>query len=559
MSQHIGRYCELGWRILRLSGVVSPEVCSCPAGARCPTPGKHPIERAWHLNATSDEDTVMRWLEDGGDAVNIGILLGRESGVIDIELDGEDAKESWESLGLGEIWTPTYRAGRGPHRLFKWRDDLPPVATKKAMGIEFRIGSNGRACQSVLPPSTHHSGVKYEWVDGLSPSDVDVADIPDKLVRLLWNDSSPASATVFTPASTILHTRSGEGSRNNDLYRFACAEGFRCHDINNPQEQQDLLAKIVAVNKTQCSPPLQDREVVQIYRSAVSFVRKTDAAGVPVATAMEECEKGITEKKKKGAPTPRDRDIVKSFTEQGLSHAPPRDGGDPEYWPGEWTLTVVHADPIEYRLSVPAWVEWTANRSGNVTLTVLQYRSAPKVAAAVLAATGVVMLDDDPIEWKKIWDGGGKKRKKHVRGLKAKLLDNAMHEWPGASSLRYVALAGWLYDRLSQASQPNEDDTPDPSGRAAWRVDGTLWWNWTKVWEDIERNHRVFEGERQALKRRILGSVGEGVQDFDHREFRHSSGTRKKYVVWTKKEFKALEELANEDRIDGQGPQESSL
>jgi hypothetical protein len=193
--------------------------------------------------------------------------------------------------------------------------------------------------------------------------------------------------------------------------------------------------------------------------------------------------------------------------------------------------------------------------TGNVSLTVDQYRSASKVAAAVLGCTGVVMLDTEPKRWRGIWEGGykvtdvdgdGNKRTRIALGLKAKMLDNVGHEWPGASSLRYVILAGWLYDRLAQASHPNEDDVPDPNGRAAWRKNGTLWFSWSRVWEDIERQHRIMEGERLSLKRRLLARMGSDVKDFVHSEFRHLGGTRKSYVVWEQKDFAVLESMANE-------------
>jgi hypothetical protein len=163
------------------------------------------------------------------------------------------------------------------------------------------------------------------------------------------------------------------------------------------------------------------------------------------------------------------------------------------------------------------------------------------------------MLDDEPGKWKKIWDGGetvaeGRDddnrpvRTHKSRGIKAKLLDNVMHEYPGASSQRYVALATWMYDRLSQASQPNDEDIPDSTGRPSWRKDGTLWFSWSKVWEDIERSHRVQEGDRLSTKRRLLGHLNQ--TDFKHSEYRHAGGTRKSYVVWSQAEFAVLESLA---------------
>ena len=538
-------YSRLGWKVVLLHGVKGVGICSCHRGSECHTPGKHPVSNDWQSSATSSADLMDEWFASR-EHVNVGLLLGPASGVIDVELDGADSKAGWDSLELGEIWTPTYTAGRGPHRLFKWQDGLPAEQVRKVLGIEVRLGNGGRASQSVLPPSTHHTGVRYSWVDGLSPDDVELQPLPEKLLALLWNvtdESSPAKK----PANTIIHEKVSTGDRNNELYRFAVRQGFRCLSIDDPKEQQDLLGMIISINQTRCDPPLPVSEVKLIYQSAVAYVRKNDAAGVPVSAAIDHCEKMIVEKKGSSSPIPRgERDWVKAFTATGLAFAEPRGGGDPEWFPGDWQLVVVHSDPLEYRLHVPAWKKHTASGSGNISLSVDSYRSATKVAANVLAATGVIMLDDEPGKWKRIWDGGGKK--KTTRGIKAKLLDNVGHEYPGASSLRYTILAGWLYDRLSQAPEPSDDDTPDATGRAQWRADGTLWWNWTKVWEDIERNHRVMDGERLSLKRRLVSRTNEGgdgdSKDFRHSEFRHIGGSRKTYIVWTRHEFSLLEAMA---------------
>jgi len=555
-------YAARGWKLVRLFGVREPSVCTCWKGKDCATPGKHPAGgEGWQLSATSDEEEVLAWF-DAGQPTNVGLLLGPASGIIDVELDGDDAKAAWNELALGEIWTPTYTAGRGPHRLFRWSEELPAAAVRKVMGIEVRIGNDGRAAQSVIPPSTHHTGVAYQWVPGMSPDDVEPQPLPPKLVNLLWNDDGTSCKTGSSrkPARAVLHRPVPEGERNNELYRFAVSEAFRCGAaLDDEREQQDLLLKVRAVNAIQCRPPLTDGEVVAIYRSAIAYVRKTRAAGMDTAVAIKGATKAPRELAAgSAAKCSAIKGEWKTFTATGLSFTPLDPESGPEWGPGEWSLTVVHSDPLEYRLTVPAWKPLTAQGTGSVSLTVDQYRSAAKVAAAVLAATGTVMLDDEPKKWKRIWDGGykvvdarnskGKITRFHAaRGVRAKLLDNAAHEWPGASSLRYVLLATWLYDRLSQASQPSDDDVPDPTGRACWRADGTLWFAWGKIWEDIERQHRVNDGERLALKRRLLAHIP-GAKDFAHSEFRHVGGTRRSYVVWTRREFAILEQLATIDR-----------
>lgn len=548
-------YASLGWHLIELYGVVSPDVCTCWKGKDCGTPGKHPVEKAWQAHATNDEEVILSW-SDRPKKGNVGLLLGPKSGVIDVELDGEEAIAAWNSLKLGEIWTPTYTSGRGPHRLFKWTDDLPKVSVCKPLGIEIRVGADG-SMQSVLPPSRHYSGRHYEWVDGLSPSDVSLAPLPDRLKALLWNDTD-RGPTRRAPANTILHKPVEQGKRNVELHRFAVREAFRAMSIDDPQEQQDLLMKIRMTNQFQIKPPLPDEECSVIFRSVIAYVRKTQAAAVDSVKAIERYEANVDSMKSAGErKTEQDSKAIRSwqqaFNEAGLAFSPTKAGWDAEWQVGEWRLTVVHSDPLEYRLHVPAWCQYTTNGTGNISLSVDQYRSAARVAAAVLAATGTVMLDDEPGKWKRIWDGGetiaegrdddGKPLKtKKARGIKAKLLDNVDHERPGSSSQRYAALASWLYDRLSQASQPNDDDTPDSTGRACWRKDGTLWFSWSKVWEDVDRMHRVQEGDRLSTKRRLLGYMNE--EDFKHAEFRHPGGVRKSYVVWTKEQFAILERLA---------------
>lgn len=550
-------HASRGWQIVQLYGVVRPGVCSCWKGADCGTPGKHPVEAAWPEYATSDEEKIASWF-DGPDARNIGIMLGPRSGVIDVEIDDDVAKQAWNDLNLGEIYTPTYTSGRGPHRLFKWTDDLPRENVKKPLGIEIRLGGRNGS-QSVLPPSTHHTGNRYEWVPGLSPDDVPVAPLPDRLKALLWNDDGTTTSIARVPANQLLHKPVEEGDRNNTLHRFAVREAFRSPLIDDPTEQQDLLLKIRMANAMQVKPPLGEHEVATIFRSACDYVRKSRAAGMSQSDAIERAEAPESVRRTEQSTTPI-RTWQRVYTATGLAFTPLSDGWDPEWMPGEWRLTVVHSDPLEYRLHVPAWCRWTANGTGNVTLTVDQFRSATKVASTVLASTGTVMLDDEPGKWRKIWDGGesiaegrdadGKPRRTHKsRGMKAKLLDNAGHEWPGASSLRYVVLAGWLYDRISQASHPNDEDTPDSTGRASWRKDGTLWFNWTRVWEDMERSHKIEQGERLSLKRRLLAKIGDESKDFKHAEFKHPGGSRKSYVVWTAREVAILEEIATENPV----------
>lgn len=142
---------------------------------------KRPVGTGWPSLATNDEATIAGWLRRG----NIGICLGHGN-LIDVEYDDHAAYESFmemeaaDGTPLHEIETPCWQSARGVHRLYRLDGELPPVATIKAADVELRIG--GRAAQSVLPPSVHPTGYRYNWLTSpqqcapavLRPSDLGI-------------------------------------------------------------------------------------------------------------------------------------------------------------------------------------------------------------------------------------------------------------------------------------------------------------------------------------------------------------------------------------------------
>jgi hypothetical protein len=135
---------------------------------------KRPVGAAWQHKSTDDLDLVAAWLAAGS---NVGLLLGPESGLVDVEYDDPAGREQLSAFGILDLRTPTWRSARGEHRLFRWEPWMPATAAIKTDAIEIRIG--GRAAQSVLPPSRHPSGAAYEWiVDPTTP----IAGFPAQLL-----------------------------------------------------------------------------------------------------------------------------------------------------------------------------------------------------------------------------------------------------------------------------------------------------------------------------------------------------------------------------------------
>ena len=137
---------------------------------------KRPLGAAWQTKATDSLEAISQWLAAGH---NLGLLLGPESGVVDVEFDDPAGIEQLAAFGITDIHTPTWRSARGEHRLFRWEPWMPLTAVVKADSLEIRLG--GRAAQSVLPPSVHPTGERYEWI--VPPSLVAIATFPAQLLR----------------------------------------------------------------------------------------------------------------------------------------------------------------------------------------------------------------------------------------------------------------------------------------------------------------------------------------------------------------------------------------
>jgi len=117
----------------------------------------------------------------------VGIVLGPEAGIIDIEFDGPQAASSMSKLFGTEDWPNTmgWTSARGIHRLFKYDDRLAKyhasvIVTCSLPDLEIRAGTIDRPLQSNCPPTKGVDGKERTWL----PFDV-VATLPDAVFAYL--------------------------------------------------------------------------------------------------------------------------------------------------------------------------------------------------------------------------------------------------------------------------------------------------------------------------------------------------------------------------------------
>ena len=542
-------YLARGLRIVRLHGIWPDGRCTCKdpecrvGGPKQKSCGKHPVGMNWGDRYARSEDDLLDW--DDGVPFNVGVLLGPEGGVIDNEDDCPEATAFRESLGLNDLITPSWTSGKSTHQLTKWDDSLSGCGgVLKPGGLECRLGAGDRQIQSVLPPSWHNTGVQYKWKPDLCIDDVEIANTPKVLLLQIVNGSStPTSAggsrEIVGPL-VFRQVHDGQG-RHRALLMWAWNVIVNDRFPLSAERRPVLTQQILDANEKYISPPKKRDEALQIINSCFEHYRRKEEAGWRASPADITPESVAQE----GERIDEAEVAVVGLEAQGLE--PYQVGEVLGYKVGSWRIEMIQGDPPEIVLCVPAWKKTTCQ--GRVHMTLDTFRSAAKVAAAVFNATRRVILDGDAKKWVGVWKGVDASKKTggvSVPGLMEQLMarKTAVDDIQvGTSSLRYAQLAGYVLNVFKKATQPRDEDKPEPneSGRPCWVTPDELWLQWGKIWEDIGRQHDIAPNERNRIRAKLLNIVGEN--DFEHRRHRFENG-RLEYVVFTREWIAALEVLA---------------
>ncbi len=288
-------YADRGWLILPIHTMVAG-LCDC-SQMNCHSPGKHPRPRDGLKSASKDPAQIEAWANSFLHA-NIGIRTGPESGVLVLDVDiGADGSESLAQL-IAEHGPlpPTVQArtgSGGSHYLFKY------PASKMTNRAGFRPGLDVRGANGyiVAPPSNHKSGGVYEWVEDCGPGQIELADVPEWLVKII---SSPKSAStpraaalpVNTPVSNMAVASANslgrdalmakatayaasvspaiEGERNSKAFNLAGhLSAFQIRGTDEGLDPEDVLSVMKQWNARN-PVPLDAEELAQATKSAMA-------------------------------------------------------------------------------------------------------------------------------------------------------------------------------------------------------------------------------------------------------------------------------------------------
>jgi len=163
-------YAKRGWKVFPLHGITANGNCTC-GEKNCSDAGKHPVAKNGLKAATSDIRQIKTFWSNN--CHNIAILTGQASGitVLDIDIGKKGGDETWTTLNkkTGEPLTLMAQTGSGgAHVFFKYNSALKTSTNTLGPGIDCRNDGG----YIVAPPSLHHSGNVYRWLNDEKLNDV---------------------------------------------------------------------------------------------------------------------------------------------------------------------------------------------------------------------------------------------------------------------------------------------------------------------------------------------------------------------------------------------------
>ena len=196
----------------------------------CASPGKRPLVSSWTNITNVSREQFKAWSEQFPTA-NWGLVLGQTMSynLVGIDIDGIEGEEYWKQITKDKVLTDTveFTTGAGRRILYQLPYGLQTKKSKTTLeGNHAEVAFCCQGQQTVIPPSVHHTGRKYEWVPGKSPFETDIAQAPQWIIDLVSiagkDTKSPGASKDKSKKVTSkeMKAKVAEGGRNDQLARL---------------------------------------------------------------------------------------------------------------------------------------------------------------------------------------------------------------------------------------------------------------------------------------------------------------------------------------------------
>ena len=202
-----------------------------------PLNGKRPFKKGWQKAPRETLDQAHQWAQRG----NVGLRTGHVSapeGKFLVVIDLDMGKPQYDAEAVAALELPqtvtVITGGDGKHLYFLSDEALGSATGQLPPAVDLR----GRGGQVGFPGSVHpETGRLYRWADGLSPDEIEVAELPRHVIDLIKAKRSAApirSGGVGLPIPPLVSSRYGAKALKDEAERVAQAvEGERNDTLNS--------------------------------------------------------------------------------------------------------------------------------------------------------------------------------------------------------------------------------------------------------------------------------------------------------------------------------------
>lgn len=501
-------YLSLGWSVLALcppdhAGVGKEHLKTCKSK------GKRPLGTWKEFQDRLPTETELRYQWNRNPGANVGIALGPTSGLIRIDVEGENGEKALQEKSNGDLpatleFTSGRQDGTGRGLLYRIPAGANLRTTSEDHGKKQEIRFQARGAQTVLPPSRHESGSLYAWKKGHGPGEREPAIAPDWLVAELSAKStfSVNGNGKHTPRFALDDIIGGvkEGRRNDAAASFIGKLLSSVKDLKNTSAME-LQWQITLMWNNQNDPPIPIDELRTTFVSVTKLesLRRDkldqdnlDAYYKSEVAAAIETAKAETPISLNGETN--GHPVIKSTTEKP-----------------SWHLVIIESDPKEFRLRMPPWADSDRLVDGYVILNESQIRCWANGSNGIPQAVySQALITTDPVYkgWAKpggpldmltreatIVEVAPENKKslymlgfffRYLRNAKPCKDDNGLTTWPvnGRPTTSEDGAVCFKLDNLKKAISHNKEDFGvrtltrllEEYGVKQDKIDGTRWW-----------------------------------------------------------------------------------
>lgn len=232
--------------------------------------GKKPLI-PWERYQTerAEPKEIKKWFTDSP-AANVGIITGKISGLVVIDIDTEAAKEKLKAL-VGEYDlddVPRSRTGKGWQLFFAH----PETPIQNRAGVLPGLDVRGDGGYVVVPPSIHPNGKLYQWE---VPIGDELPKLPKSIFTLIQSQTEKEHGyrQRFNTAAALNGVP--EGERDTTLFKLASK-------LRNADVPQDIAEELIVEAARNCEPPFPEKIVLdKVTRAYAKYQPRGNGAKEP--------------------------------------------------------------------------------------------------------------------------------------------------------------------------------------------------------------------------------------------------------------------------------------